>query len=353
MSLKKIKVLIIDDSALVRQTLTSIINDDTALEVMATAADPYFAAQIIKEQIPDVITLDIEMPRMDGITFLKTLMKQYPIPVIIISSLSQKGSDLALKALEYGAVEILSKSAIRNTKEYLVETKIRITDAIKSAYQVKVVKKDYLKIAVHSAVEKQKSAFVYETTDKIVVIGASTGGTEALRKVLKKIPSNTYGIVVVQHMPAGFTKSFANSLNLICESTVKEAEDGERIMKGHVYICPGDFHLEILKSGAKYMIKLKQGELVNRHRPSVDVLFHSVAKTVGQNALGIIMTGMGKDGALGLLDMKNNGSKTVAQDEKSSIVFGMPKEAIRLGAANAVVPLEDIFHQIINFNKLK
>lgn len=344
---KSIKVLVCDDSALVRQTLTEIINSDPQLEVMGTAADPYFAAQKIRSEIPDVITLDIEMPRMDGLTFLKTLMAQYPVPVVIISSLTQKGSHLALRALELGAIEIVAKSEIRNTREHLEESKIRITDAIKAASMVPVKRNALNKPNMeYTAGVKpdptNPNSPIYKTTDKVIAIGASTGGTEALRFFLRSIPANCPGILITQHMPAGFTKSFADQVNTLCEVTVKEATDGERVMRGHAYIAPGGRHMELYRSGAKYFIKVRDGELVNRHKPSVDVLFNSVAKHAGQNAVGIIMTGMGRDGAEGLLNMQTAGAKTIAQDEKSSVVFGMPKEAIKLGAAGQVLALQDM-----------
>ncbi|HEY9007407.1 protein-glutamate methylesterase/protein-glutamine glutaminase [Ohtaekwangia sp.] len=345
--MKTIKVLIIDDSALVRQTLSEIIQSDSHLEVAGTAGDPYFAARKIRNEIPDVITLDIEMPRMDGLTFLKTLMSQYPIPVVIISSLTQEGSHLALRALELGAVEIVAKSEIRNTKEHLEESRIRITDAIKAAYNVPV-KRVALNRQPSENIPAGKpdpaslNSPIYKTTDKVIAIGASTGGTEALRYILKSIPADCPGILITQHMPAGFTKSFADQVNAFCEVTVKEASDGERVMRGHAYIAPGGKHMELYRSGAKYFIKVRDGELVNRHKPSVDVLFSSVAKHAGQNALGIIMTGMGRDGADGLLTMKQAGAKTIAQDEATSVVFGMPKEAIKLGAADQVLPLHDM-----------
>jgi two-component system, chemotaxis family, protein-glutamate methylesterase/glutaminase len=341
---KSIKVLIIDDSALVRQTLSDIINADPDLEVSGVASDPYFAAQKIKACVPDVITLDIEMPRMDGLTFLKTLMAQCPVPVVVISSLTQAGSNLAIRALDHGAVEIVAKSEIRNTKQHLEESTLRITDAIKAAFQVPVKRRPISK-PVHDDegdMRSVKKSGIYKTTDKIIAIGASTGGTEAIRHILKNIRADLPGILITQHMPAGFTKSFADQLNRDCEVTVKEAVDGERIMRGHVYIAPGGRHMELCRSGAKYFIKVRDGELVNRHRPSVDVLFNSVAHHAGQNSMGLIMTGMGKDGAAGLLTMRQAGAHTIAQDELSSVVFGMPKEAIKLEAASQVLHLRDI-----------
>jgi len=338
--------LVIDDSALVRQTLSEIIDDDPQLEVMAKAADPYFAARYILNEVPDVITLDVEMPRMDGLSFLKTLMARYPVPVVIISSLTQNGTQLALKAMELGAIEVVAKSEIRNTKEHLVETKIRITDAIKAAHMAPVKRSGAV---VMPAVRTPKVSGTsnagiskYRTTDKVVAVGASTGGTEALRYFLAEIPEDAPGILITQHMPSGFTKSFADQVNHQCRITVKEASDGERIMRGHAYIAPGGRHMELYRSGAKYFVKVRDGELVNRHRPSVDVLFNSVAKFAGQNAVGIIMTGMGKDGAEGLLSMRNAGAKTIAQDESSSVVFGMPKAAITINAAEHILHLRDI-----------
>jgi len=348
---KSIKVLVIDDSALVRQTLTDIINSDDQLKVMGVAADPIFAAQKIKAHIPDVITLDIEMPRMDGLTFLRTLMAQYPIPVVIISSLTQHGSNLALRALDLGAVEIVAKCEIRNTKEHLEDSKIRITDAIKAAYMVRVTRRGISNIS-HEYPKVEKAEIlqgrdIYKTTDKVIAIGASTGGTEALRFFLTNTPATSPGILITQHMPPGFTKSFADQLNTICEVTVKEATDGERVMRGHAYIAPGGKHMELYRSGAKYFIKVQDGPLVNRHKPSVEVLFNSVAAHAGANSVGIIMTGMGRDGAEGLLNMKEAGARTIAQDEKSCVVFGMPKEAIKLGAVDQILPLDDIPRKVL------
>jgi len=350
---KLIRVLVIDDSALVRQTLTDIINSDNQLEVMGVAADPFFAAQKIKTHIPDVITLDIEMPRMDGLTFLRTLMAQYPIPVVIISSLTQHGSDLALQALDLGAVEIVAKSEIRNTREHLEDSRIRVTDAIKAAYMVPVKRRSITGPApAYPMVDKvvySEDRDIYKTTDKIIAIGASTGGTEALRYFLTRTPATSPGILITQHMPAGFTKSFADHLNGVCEVTVKEASHGERVMRGHAYIAPGGKHMELYRSGAKYFIKIQDGPLINRHKPSVEVLFNSVANHAGQNAVGIIMTGMGRDGAEGLLNMKEAGARTIAQDEKSCVVFGMPKEAIKLGAVDQIMPLDDIPRRVLGF----
>jgi two-component system, chemotaxis family, protein-glutamate methylesterase/glutaminase len=347
---KSIRVLVIDDSALVRQTLSEIIDSDRELCVIGTAGDPYFAATKIREEIPDVITLDVEMPRMDGLTFLKSLMAQYPIPVVIISSLTQSGSHLALRALELGAVEIVAKSEIRNTKEHLEESRIRITDAIKAAFMVPMKRKSIDKyVSEVQRFEKRPKSTIYKTTDKVIAIGASTGGTEALRFILKNIKPDLPGILITQHMPAGFTKSFADHLNNECEVSVKEASDGERVMRGHAYIAPGGRHMELYRSGAQYFIKVRDGQLVNRHKPSVDVLFDSVARHAGQNAMGIIMTGMGHDGASGLLAMKNAGAHTIAQDEASSVVYGMPREAVALNAASQIMSLTNMPSKLISY----
>jgi two-component system, chemotaxis family, protein-glutamate methylesterase/glutaminase len=347
---KSIRVLVIDDSALVRQTLSEIIDSDRELRVIGTASDPYFAASKIREEIPDVITLDVEMPRMDGLTFLKSLMAQYPVPVVIISSLTQSGSHLALRALEHGAVEIIAKSEIRNTKEHLEESRMRITDAIKAAYMVPMKRASINKVAIEpQRIEKKPKSTIYKTTDKVIAIGASTGGTEALRFVLKNIRPDLPGILITQHMPAGFTKSFADHLNSECEVTVKEASDGERVMRGHAYIAQGGRHMELYRSGAQYFIKVRDGQLVNRHKPSVDVLFDSVARHAGQNAMGIIMTGMGHDGAAGLLAMKNAGAHTIAQDEASSVVYGMPREAVAINASNQIMSLTNMPSKLISY----
>jgi len=347
---KLIKVLVIDDSALVRQTLSEIICSDRDLNVIGTAGDPYFAARQIREEIPDVITLDVEMPRMDGLTFLKSLMSQYPIPVVIISSLTQNGSHLAIRALELGAVEIIAKSEIRNTKEHLEESRMRITDAIKAAHMVPLKRRTISKtVSEFQHLEKKPKGSIYKTTDKVIAMGASTGGTEALRFILQKIRPDLPGILITQHMPAGFTKSFADHLNNQCEVTVKEAADGERVMRGHAYIAPGGRHMELYRSGAQYFIKVRDGLLVNRHKPSVDVLFDSVARHAGQNAMGIIMTGMGHDGAAGLLAMRKAGAHTIAQDEASSVVYGMPKEAVALEAASQVLALADMPTRLLSY----
>lgn len=349
----KIKVLIVDDSALVRQTLASILDDDPLLEVVGTASNPYAAAEIIKRQLPDVITLDIEMPKMDGLTFLRKLMQQFPIPVVIISSLTTNGSDAAIKALEFGAVEIITKPRI-DTSAYYKESAMRIIDVVKAAAQAKVGK-HRARPAIHNEVAPKYSAdavypmprrILTETTGKIIVIGASTGGTEALRYLMENLPGNTPGIVVVQHMPELFTRSFAESLNKISRLEVHEAKDGDAVITGSVLIAPGNRHTLLKRSGARYYVQITDGEFVNRHRPSVDVLFRSVAANAGKNAYGFLLTGMGDDGARGLLEMKAAGAFTIAQDEASSIVYGMPKAAVTINAAQKILSLAEIKNYI-------
>lgn len=346
-----IRVLIVDDSAVIRQTLTAILSSDPKIEVIGAASDPFFAAKKIAKEVPDVITLDVEMPRMDGLTFLKKIMSQHPIPVVIISSLTAKGTETGMKALEYGAVEIITKPKM-NTKEFIEESKINLCDAVKAAAQSKLKRKTFTKQPAKLNVEPKYSAdailsptkpqSMIKTTEIVVAVGASTGGTEALRVFLEAMPADSPGIVIVQHMPENFTKSFAERLNSICRITVKEAENGDSIIPGKALIAPGNFHLLLKRSGAKYYVEITQGPLVNRHRPSVDVLFRSTARYAGKNAIGVIMTGMGDDGADGLLEMKESGAYTIAQDANSCVVFGMPKEAIARGAATKVADLEKI-----------
>ena len=341
----KIRVLVVDDSAVVRQTLTDILSSDPEIEVMATAGDPYVAAERIRDQIPDVITLDIEMPRMDGLTFLKKIMSQHPIPVVICSSLADEGAQSTLKALEYGAVEIITKPKI-GTKQFLEDSRIELCQAVKAAAQARVrtLGPSHVvepKLTADAVLSPATSAMV-ETTEKIVAIGASTGGTEALKTLLEALPSDSPGIVIVQHMPELFTRAFANRLDGLCDITVKEAESNDSVIRGRALIAPGNHHLLLKRSGARYYVEIKDGPLVCRHRPSVDVLFRSAARYAGQNAVGVILTGMGDDGARGMLEMKQVGAYTIAQDEASCVVFGMPKEAIKMGAVDKVLPLPSI-----------
>lgn len=349
---QKIRVLIVDDSAVVRQTMEDILSSDPLIEVMGSASDPFVAAGKIKEEIPDVITLDVEMPRMDGLTFLQKIMRQHPIPVVMCSSLTEKGSETTFKALEYGAVEIIQKPRM-GAKRFLEESRIRIIDAVKAASAARLrgpSARPYHvppKLSADVVIAKATSHAMVETTDKVVVVGASTGGTEALTVFLQNLPADSPGIVIVQHMPEHFTRAFANRLNGICQITVKEAEDNDTVLRGRALIAPGNHHTLLKRSGARYFVEVKDGPLVSRHRPSADVLFRSAARYAGKNAIGVIMTGMGDDGARGMLEMKQEGAYTIAQDEASCIVFGMPKEAIKLGAIDRVVPLEGIARIVI------
>ncbi len=342
---KNIRVLIVDDSAVVRKVFSENLSRERGIEVVGTAPDPYVARDKIIKLKPDVITLDIEMPRMDGLTFLKKLMKHYPLPVIIVSSLTPKGSKIALEALSSGALEVISKPS---TSYSVGDMSIQLADKIRAIANVKVQamgqstqESDYKKAVLPSRA-------LTETTNKIIAIGASTGGTEALRAVLTRMPLNSPGIVVVQHMPAQFTTAFAERLDSLCEMTVKEAKDGDTVINGTVLIAPGNYHMLLRRSGARYYVQVKSGPMIHHQRPAVDVLFKTTADYAGANAIGIILTGMGKDGAEGLLKMKEAGAGTIAQDEKSCIVFGMPKEAIKLDAADRVVSLENITQTALN-----
>ncbi|UZR99679.1 protein-glutamate methylesterase/protein-glutamine glutaminase [Chondrinema litorale] len=346
--MKKIKVLIVDDSALVRQTLVSVFSEDRSIEVVGTAADPYMAAQKLTKTVPDVITLDIEMPKMDGLTFLKKIMTQHPIPVVIISSLTAKGTEMAMKALEYGAVEILTKPQL-HLKSFFEEYKLRLFDIIKAASVSRIKRRSAITVAkvpakvnVSEVIARRQNNSLIKTTEKVVAIGASTGGTEAIKDLLQALPGDSPGVVIVQHMPEQFTKSFAQRLDGICEVTVKEASHGDNIIRGRVLIAPGNKHMVVKRNGARYYVELLDSPLVNRHRPSVDVLFRSVANFAGKNSIGVILTGMGADGAQGLLDMREAGALTIAQDERSSVVFGMPKKAIELNAVEKVLSLDFI-----------
>lgn len=348
---RKIKVLIVDDSALVRQTLTEIFLADPGIEVMDTAPDPLIAAEKLRRGIPDVITLDIEMPRMDGLTFLQKLMSQHPLPVVICSSLAKNKSDTTLKALEYGAVEIIQKPRF-GTKKFLEESKVRICDAVKAASMSKLKRLEKPrqiepKLSADAVLAKPKNQAMIQTTEKVVVIGASTGGTEAIRYLLEDFPPDAPGIVIVQHMPEHFTAAFARRLDGLCRLSVKEAEDNDTVIRGRALIAPGNHHMLLKRSGARYYVEIKDGPLVCRHRPSVDVLFRSAARYAGKNAVGVIMTGMGDDGAKGMLEMQEAGAITIAQDEKSCVVFGMPQEAIKRGAVKKVMPLEGIVKEVM------
>lgn len=348
MSSQPIRVLIVDDSAIVRKIFAQELEKHRDIVVVGTAPDPYVARDKIVHLKPDVITLDIEMPRMDGLSFLRKLMKYHPIPTIVVSSLTLRNSEMALEALEYGAVEVLAKPG----GSYSVgDMSIQLADKVRAAARVRVA-------PVHSGSKpengggkqmlvKPVTSALRRTTHKVIAMGASTGGTEALKSVLTQMPGNCPGIVVVQHMPPRFTTAFANRLNELCEIEVREAADGDSILPGQALIAPGNFHMLLRRSGARYYVEVKNGPLVCHQRPAVDVLFYSVAQYAGGNAVGVIMTGMGKDGAQGLLEMKKGGAHTIAQDESSCVVFGMPKEAIKAGGVDEVVPLSEIPAAII------
>jgi len=348
---RKIKVLVIDDSALIRGVLREIINRENDMECVGAAPDPLVAREMIKALNPDVLTLDVEMPKMDGLDFLERLMRLRPMPVLMISTLTERGSDITFRALELGAVDFVSKPKMdiaRGMEEYAIET----TDKIRAVAQAGV-----RKTIIAPLIQEKFSADAilpsatgrFSSTEKLIVIGASTGGTEAIKEVLTKLPADAPGVLIAQHMPEHFTKSFADRLNGLCKISVKEAEHNERILPGYAYIAPGHSHLLLKRSGAHYIAELNQGPLVNRHRPSVDVLFRSAANVAGANALGIILTGMGKDGVQGLLEMKQAGSHTIAQDEASCVVFGMPKEAIAAGGVCEVLPLQNIARSTLKY----
>ena len=356
--MKKIKVLVVDDSALVRQALTTILNADPGIEVINIASDPYVAITKIRNQEPDVITLDLHMPRMDGLTFLKKLMAQRPIPVVVISSLTTEGSRTAMKAFEYGAIQVLKKPDL-TLDASANENNIRICDAVKAASQARLTKvKKVLSLSLNQEAPGLPTPPIHsgklgEPSKEIIVIGASVGGTEALKVILHGIPPDSPGIIVVQHMPEGFTRTYAEALDHAFDVHVKEAEDGEFITKGKVLIAEGDHHLLLKKRGIRYQVELKKGALVNRHRPSVDVLFRTVSRCVGKDAVGVLLTGMGSDGAKGLLEMKQAGAYTIAQDESSCVVFGMPQEAIKLGAVDTVLPIDQISSHLMSYLQKK
>ncbi|HVJ42471.1 MAG TPA: chemotaxis response regulator protein-glutamate methylesterase [Dongiaceae bacterium] len=352
---RKIRVLVVDDSASVRETLSQVLQSDPAIAVMGTAADPYVAAKRIAEEIPDVITLDVEMPRMDGITFLRKVMSQHPIPVVMCSSLTEEGSATLMQALEAGAVDVILKPRV-DTAQFLQESSLRICDVVKAAAQARISRLPARSARTHQPQKKLSADVILpapahqhamlRTTEKVICIGASTGGTESLRVVLEALPADSPGIVVVQHMPEKFTEAFARRLNGLCDIEVKEAADGDIVRRGRALIAPGNHHMLLQRSGAQYYVAIKDGPLVSRHRPSVDVLFRSAAKYAAANAVGIIMTGMGDDGAHGLREMKEAGAYTIAQDEATSVVFGMPKEAIARGGVDKVMPLGSLAMEI-------
>jgi len=341
--LKKTRVLIVDDSALVREMLKKGLSSAPDIEVVGTAPDVYVARDKIVLLKPDVLTLDIEMPRMDGIDFLKRLMPQYPLPVVVVSAMAEAGARATLDALENGAVDFVLKPSIRIGSQ-LSEMMEELRAKIRIAFEVDVSK---WKRQAPKLRKKSSSKVLVGTTDKVIAIGASTGGTVALRQMIQGFPSNMPGTVVVQHMPPMFTRLFAESLNKAADVEVKEAETGDRVLTGRVLIAPGDYHLEVFRSGGDYRVKCRDGEKVNGHRPSVEVLFDSVARSVASNAMGVILTGMGKDGAEAMLGMRQAGARTFAQDEASSVVFGMPKEAYECGGAEKLVNINDMTSVLI------
>ena len=352
MSTPKIRVLCIDDSALVRSLMTEIISSQPDMMVCATAPDPLVARELIKQHNPDVLTLDVEMPRMDGLDFLERLMRLRPMPVVMVSSLTERGSEITMRALELGAVDFVSKPKV-GIRDGLLDYSHLIADKIRAAAKSKVrplaARASASTGAAPSGAPVPVSPLrnMLVSTEKLIAIGASTGGTEAIKEVLMLLPSDAPAVMITQHMPAGFTKSFAKRLDSLCRIAVKEAEHGERMLPGHAYIAPGDFHLSLARSGANYVAALSDAAPVNRHRPSVDVLFNSVAEFAGKNAIGVILTGMGKDGAVGMAAMRRAGAYTFAQDEASCVVYGMPREAVLIGAACESVPLQQMTHHVM------
>lgn len=351
-AVQKIKVLCVDDSALIRSLMTEIINSQPDMEVCATAPDPLVARELIKQHNPDVLTLDVEMPRMDGLDFLEKLMRLRPMPVVMVSSLTERGSEITLRALELGAVDFVTKPRV-GIRDGMLEYAEKLADKIRAASRARVRQTPQPQAAAaaaraatgHPAATMINNPLV--STEKLIIVGASTGGTEAIREVLTPLPPDAPAVLIAQHMPPGFTKSFAQRLNGLCRIAVKEAEHGERVLPGHAYIAPGHAHLLLARSGANYVAHLSDEPPVNRHRPSVDVLFRSAATHAGKNAIGVILTGMGRDGAAGLLEMKRAGAYTFAQDEASCVVFGMPREAIALGGADDVSPLSDMSRRVM------
>jgi len=338
-----IRVLVVDDSAVIRKILTAELSKYPDIEVIGSAVDPYVARDKIVKLKPDVVTLDIEMPRMDGLSFLRKLMKHHPIPVVIVSSLTPKNSELTIKALTFGAVEVVCKPGSSRSTPDISKVLVR---AIRAAASARLTKRQEAQEPTVTVVSTDNLHL--KTTHRVLAIGASTGGTKAIEAVLSGLPAAAPGAVIVQHMPALFTASFSERLNQICQMEVREAKDGDAVVPGVALIAPGNLHMLLMKNGARYLVKIKDGPAVHHQRPSVDVLFQSVASSASSNAIGVLLTGMGADGAKGLLAMRKSGAHTLAQDEKSCIVFGMPKEAIKLGAADKVVPLTHIAQAIIN-----
>lgn len=345
------RVLIVDDSAVMRQLLTAILREDPEVEVVGSAPDPFVAWEKIQLLKPDVLTLDVEMPKMDGLTFLRKLMQIRPMPVLMVSSLTEQGCDTTLKALELGAVDYITKPKL-DLKVGIEHLSHAIVEKVKTAAQAKVRPPSPVAVAGNKAHNPAARATIgaganIRTTHQVIAVGASTGGTEALKEFLTALPADSPGIVIVQHMPEKFTKAFANRMNGICQVQVKEASDGDRILPGHVLLAPGSFHMEVTRSGASFGVRVFRGEPVNRHRPSVDVLFNSCATVLGRNAIGVIMTGMGDDGARGMLAMRQAGARTIAQNEATCVVYGMPREAVEHGGVEQILPLEEIAESVL------
>jgi two-component system chemotaxis response regulator CheB len=337
----KTRVLVIDDSALIRSLLTEIINSQSDMEVAGAAPDPLIARDMIKQLNPDVLTLDVEMPKMDGLDFLEKLMRLRPMPVVMVSTLTERGSEITMRALELGAIDFVTKPKMSISEGMREYTDI-ITDKIRAASQAKIASLPRQSATGNSVAAPVLLRNPLISSEKLLIIGASTGGTEAIKAFLLKMPSDCPGILITQHMPAGFTKSFANRLDSLCQISVKEAEGGERILPGHAYIAPGDKHLLLARSGANYVTALSDAPPVSRHKPSVDVLFDSAATFAGKNVIGVILTGMGKDGAAGMAQMKKAGGYNFAQNEESCVVYGMPKEAVAQGGVDVVAHLNDL-----------
>lgn len=352
----KIKVLVVDDSALMRRILTELLSSDSGIEVVGSAQDPHIAREKIKKLNPDVITLDVEMPKMDGLTFLSNLMRLHPMPVVMISSLTEKGADITLEALDLGAVDFVSKPKIDITHS-MEEYKDIIIEKVKCAASANIRSPISQALRTNSinpklnadVILKKSKKHHLRTTEKIIAIGASTGGTEAIKVVLQRLPADAPGVVITQHIPELFSAQFAERMNRSSAMTVCEASDGQQVLPGHAYIAPGSHHLIINKSGARYICNLNDGPPVNRHKPSVDVLFRSIAQNVGPNAAGIILTGMGDDGAQGIKEMHDAGALTAAQDEKTSIVWGMPGEAVKLGGVDRIIQITQVADFIMDF----
>ena len=342
----KIKVLIVDDSALIRSVMSEIISSQPDMEVVGVAPDPLVARELIKQTNPDVLTLDVEMPKMDGLDFLEKLMRLRPMPVLMVSSLTERGSEITMRALELGAVDFVTKPKLSIQSGMREYTEL-IADKIRAAARARITARTVVPSKVAGALPPIRNPMT--SSEKLIIIGASTGGTEAIREFLMQMPSDCPGILIAQHMPEGFTTSFARRLDGLCKISVCEAAGEERVLPGHAYIAPGHSHLMLARSGANYVTRIDQADPVNRHRPSVDVLFRSAALAAGKNAVGVILTGMGKDGARGMLDMKNAGAYNFAQDEASCVVFGMPREAIAVGATHEVGPLSELPGRVLNY----